>query len=74
MFAGTFFWFRNDEVFSHPRWSEVASDRYAAEAWLSTLFKPDDGASVYQRWPENMYPPPSPYDPAVYERPYEDDA
>jgi predicted O-methyltransferase YrrM len=73
MFAGTFFWFRNDLVFSHPDWRRIAPDRYGAEAWPSSLFTVSEGFSVYQLWPETLYPLPNPYNPAIYERPYEDE-
>lgn len=68
MFAGTFFWFRNASVYAHPRWNEVPSDRYGAEAWLSGMFEPDECTSVFQPWREDKYPPPSPYDPELYAR------
>ena len=66
MFAGTFFWFRHSDVFSKPNWSEVLPDRYAAEAWLSGLFEAEEGFSMFQPWPEDYYPTPSPYDPRHY--------
>lgn len=73
MLAGTFFWFRNDRVFSHPRWRHVPADRYGAEAWLSGMFPPQDAASVFQLWDEWTYPTPNPYDPALYPDPIADE-
>jgi hypothetical protein len=72
MFAGTFFWFRHKDVFGHPNWRDVPQDRYGAEAWLSGLFAADQAASVFQPWPANEYPTPSPYDPALYLWPIRD--
>jgi hypothetical protein len=66
MFAGTFFWFRNDRVFTHSKWTIVPRDRYGAEAWLSGMFEPHEVKSCFQPWPEEKYPPPSPYDPNLY--------
>ena len=62
MSAGTYFWFRSAAVYSLPNWNYVPQDRYGAEAWLSGLF-PDHKSckSVYQLWPEDQYPTPSPY-------------
>jgi len=74
MFAGTFFWFRHDAVFGHPNWHEVPHDRYGAEAWLSTLFEPDEAATVFQPWPASEYPMPSPYNPGLYCEPRRDPA
>ncbi len=67
MFAGTFFWFRNSRVFTHPRWKDVPRDRYGAEAWLSGLFGPTECKSIFQPWPESMYPV-NPYDVQHYIR------
>jgi hypothetical protein len=72
MFAGTFFWFRHDAVFSRPDWAEVPRDRYGAEAWLGGLFDYRDVLSVHQPWPIDQYPWPSPYDPKLYRRPIRD--
>lgn len=67
MFAGTFFWFRHDRVFTQkPRWRNVPQDRYGAEAWLSTLLDESEVLSVYQPWPISQYPTPSPYNPLVH--------
>lgn len=72
MFAGTFYWFRHDAVFAHPHWRDVPRDRYGAEAWLSGLFEPDEAATVFQPWPANEHPTPSPYDPRIYLWPIRD--
>jgi hypothetical protein len=72
MLAGTFFWFRHSDVFTHQNWRDVPRDRYGAEAWLSGLFKPEQAASVFQPWPVSEYPTPSPYDPALYLWPIRD--
>jgi hypothetical protein len=66
MFAGTFYWFRNDLVFSNPDWNYIPKDRYAAEAWLSGMFEHNEAASVFQPWPAYQYPTPNPYDPNNY--------
>jgi len=66
MFCGTFFWFRNDQVFNQAKWRKVPVDRYGAEAWLSGLLAPEECKSVYQKWPEEIYPTPNPYDPQLY--------
>lgn len=63
-FAGTFFWFRHDAIFTR-NWS-VARDRYAAEAWLAGILDEQRGLSLYQPWPVDQYPTPCPYDPQVH--------
>lgn len=65
MFAGTFFWLRHDRIF-RAAWRNVCQDRYGAEAWLSTLIPESEALSVYQPWPVNQYPSPSPYQPHVH--------
>lgn len=72
MFAGTFFWFRHDAVFSHPQWRSVPRDRYGAEAWLSGMFRYDEVCTLWQPWPVDQYPTPSPYDPRLYQYPIRD--
>jgi hypothetical protein len=65
MFAGTFFWFRNDVIFTR-QWNNIPDDRYGAEAWLSGMLPFGSGWSAYQAWPETLYPTPPPYDPWTY--------
>lgn len=72
MFSGTFFWFRNKDVFGHPEWRYVPQDRYGAEAYLSGLFEYGEGATVFQPWPVTEYPTPSPYRPEIYLWPLRD--
>ena len=72
LYAGTFFWFRHRDVYSHPQWREIPADRYGAEAWLSGLFDASRAATVFQPWPASEYPTPSPYDPALYLWPIRD--
>jgi hypothetical protein len=67
MFSGTFFWFRHDRVFTRPGWDKIADDRYGAEAWLSSLLYEHESVSLYQPWPVDKYPTPSPYDPRVHQ-------
>jgi hypothetical protein len=64
MFAGTFFWFRADALFS-ANWKILARDRYGVEAWLSGSLKLHEGKSVYQVYDE-MYPF-CQYDPRLYD-------
>jgi hypothetical protein len=70
MFAGTFFWFRNQSVFSHPNWSCIPQDRYGTEAWLSGMFTAEQAVSLHQPWRAEMYPTPSPYSASLYHRKY----
>jgi hypothetical protein len=67
IFAGTFFWFRHDRIYTHPRWNRVMQDRYGAEAWPSTIVcDHHEAATLYQPWPAEMYPAPSPYNPRTH--------
>ena len=73
MHAGTFFWFRHDEVFTKPRWWEISNDRYAAEAWPSTICEAERAWSMYQPWPDREHRP-NPYDPKWYPEEFDDNA
>jgi hypothetical protein len=73
MFAGTFFWFRHDQTFGHPRWRFVADDSYGSEAWPATLWGPEYGHSLYQPWPSTRQPNPDLYDVRTHAERIEDD-
>ncbi len=72
MFAGTFFWFRHDQVFTHPRWRDIPFDRYGAEAYLAGLLNHGDVKSVWQPAGFDRYPTSSPYDPNLYPIEYDE--
>jgi len=70
MFAGCFWWVRHSKVFTldwrnmpNRDWRNIPNDRYAAEAWLSGFLDESEAVSVYQPWPVDQYPTPSPYSP-----------
>lgn len=65
IFAGTFFWFRHDRVFTNPHWRDVPRDRYAAEAWPGQMFPPADGCCVWPADGRNLNGV-NPYDPRLY--------
>ena len=45
-YSGTFFWFRNEDLFSKLNWTEVPQTRYGAEAYLSMLFPLDQAGCI----------------------------
>ncbi len=60
-FAGTFFWFRNADVFSTDRWREVWQPTgWGAEAWPGRMFDFEQSACVAYDGLEDLY------NPAVY--------
>lgn len=67
--AGTFFWFRNDMVFGSPKWQDIPSDRYGAEAWPAGIVEEHAAITVYQKYPETQTYTriDNPYNPALYE-------
>lgn len=71
MHAGTFFWFRNENVFSNPDWHDLPADRYAAEAWPSMMADESAGWSLYQPWPASDRHP-NPYKPDIYPAEFDD--
>lgn len=66
IFAGTGFWFRHDVIFRHKHWRQIPVDRYGVEAWLGGLIDSEDAVSMYQPWPEEKWPAPSPYELSTY--------
>ncbi len=57
-FAGTFFWFRNRNVFSTDRWREVWQPTgWGAEAWPGRMFDFEQSACVAYDGLEDLYNP-----------------
>jgi hypothetical protein len=54
-FAGTFFWFRNRDLFSHPRWRDIRPTGYFVEAYLSMLFSYEQSCCVFMDNPADPY-------------------
>lgn len=46
-FSGTFFWFRNADVFAHPTWDEVPQRYGGTEIWPSTVFPYEKSACLF---------------------------
>lgn len=53
-YSGTFFWFRNKDVFSKD-WNNIVLSRYGTEAYLSLLFNKDKAAAIYPFGIGNLY-------------------
>lgn len=41
-YSGTFWWFRNNDLFAKRNWQNIPLDRYGTEVYLSWLFKSKD--------------------------------
>jgi hypothetical protein len=54
-YAGTFWWFRNKDVFSHPGWHEVPMSGYAVEFFMPWLFKHEQAYCLYRDNPTDPY-------------------
>ena len=55
-YSGTFFWFRNKEVFDKPEWSDLAPNFFAGvEAWPSRLFSVVEGGCLFYDHAGNLY-------------------
>jgi hypothetical protein len=69
MHAGTFWWFRHDQVAAKYRPEMIAADRYGVEAFPAHLFPHGMAYSMWQPWgeDESAWPQSNPYDPAMYE-------
>jgi hypothetical protein len=69
MHAGTFWWFRHDQVAAKYRPELIVPDRYGVEAFPAQMFPHHQAYSMFQPWEESeaAWPQRNPYDPAMYE-------
>jgi hypothetical protein len=65
-FAGTFFWFRHDAIFTRPAWRNIPCHHYGVEAWLGGFVPLAESHSIFQ--PFNRFGPPPfrVYEPETY--------
>lgn len=54
-YSGTFFWFKNKEIFDRDWQGAIKMHRYGVEAWPSFLFKPTEGGVVFGDGVGDMY-------------------
>lgn len=62
-YAGTFFWFRNKDLFSQPKWRQPGISGYLVEFYLSLFFKHSESFCAY------LDNPPDPYKSQAEEHP-----
>ena len=71
-YAGTFFWYRHDCLYSNPHWPFVGDDPFANEMYLGGLFTPDQAWSANERGPAGDPRLTRLYDPDSYQLRIED--
>ena len=55
-YSGTFFWFRNINVFSREGWDDLAPNFFAGvEAWPSRIFSDAEGGCLFNDNADNLY-------------------
>jgi hypothetical protein len=72
MHAGTFWWFRHDQVAAKYSPDLIADDRYGAEAFPAQMFPHEMAYSMWQPWAESesAWPQHNPYDQVLYDTDY----
>lgn len=72
MHAGTFWWFRHDQVSRLKPFDKIVRDRYGIEAFPGQLIPHEEAYSMWQPWEENerAWPQRFPYDPSLYDTDY----
>jgi len=65
-FAGTFFWFRNEQIFSRKFWSAIPDDPFAAEMWLGSFVPAGLAGSLPPTWHPPKTNPPDLYEPGPH--------
>ena len=53
-FSGTFYWFRNNAVFSRI-WNQIDRVYFGVEAWPGKMFKPEESACLFADNAGGMY-------------------
>lgn len=57
-YSGTFFWFRNRDVFARPEWKLIHNRFFACvEAWPANVFKADEAGVVFGDNAGDLYQP-----------------
>ena len=46
-YSGTFYWFRNQDVFSRPNWTRLVPFYGCVECWPSCVFKASEGGCLF---------------------------
>jgi hypothetical protein len=46
-YSGSFYWFRNDDVFSSPNWKKIDRQFFGTESWPGLMFKPESAACLF---------------------------
>jgi hypothetical protein len=46
-YSGTFFWFRNDDVFNNLKWNQIDQVYFGVEAWPGKMFQPEHSACIF---------------------------
>jgi len=49
-YAGSFYWFRHDQVFTRHNWSCIPDDPWADEMWLGNLLPASAAHTLFQPW------------------------
>lgn len=53
-YSGTFYWFRNDDVFSRD-WQSIDKEWIGTEAWPGRMFKPEECACIFMDESKDLY-------------------
>ncbi len=53
-YAGTFFWFRHDALFSR-NWRDICRTRYGTEGYPGRMFRDEEAFELTPRWFRNLY-------------------
>lgn len=57
-YSGTFFWFRNRDVFARPEWSTIHNRFFACvEAWPANVFEADEAGVIFGDSAGDLYQP-----------------
>jgi len=56
-FSGSFFWFRNRDVFSKPEWGAIRQDYWGTELWPGSMFTRSEAGELFGQECGHLYEP-----------------
>lgn len=54
-YSGSFYWFKNADLFASPKWREISQDYFGVEKWPGDVFHSNKGGSLFGHGVGSLY-------------------